>query len=130
MSLLKVDLTREAYEEASLKTRINDKILNNDINFVSHNTSIVAKELKLDTAAQKIDGVLTLSIKEKPTNITISGNLNSPKISIDAVNRAIDKAKEKAGEKIEQAIDKGLQKLKPEQSEGVKNLLQNILQKP
>lgn len=73
---------------------------------------------------------MTLSIKEKPTNITISGNLNSPKISIDAVNRAIDKAKEKAGEKIEQAIDKGLQKLKPEQSEGVKNLLQNILQKP
>ncbi|MDE6978375.1 MAG: hypothetical protein K2O85_02260 [Helicobacter sp.] len=130
LPLLKVDLTREAYEEASLKTRINDKILNNDINFVSHNTSIVAKELKLDTAAQKIDGVLTLSIKEKPTNITISGNLNSPKISIDAVNRAIDKAKEKAGEKIEQAIDKGLQKLKPEQSEGVKNLLQNILQKP
>lgn len=130
LPLLKVDLTREAYEEASLKTRINDKILNNDINFVSHNTSIVAKELKLDTAAQKIDGVLTLSIKEKPTNITISGNLNSPKISIDVVNQAIDKAKEKAGEKIEQAIDKGLQKLKPEQSEGVKNLLQNILQKP
>ncbi|MDE7217460.1 MAG: hypothetical protein K2N20_05140, partial [Helicobacter sp.] len=130
LPLLKIDLTREAYEEASLKTRIDDKILSNDINFASHNTSIVSKGLTLDTAGQKIDGILTLSIKEKPTNITISGNLNSPKISVDVVNQAIDKAKEKAGEKIEQAIDKGLQKLSPEQSEGVKNLLQNILQKP
>lgn len=126
LPIFKVDLTREAYQQAALKTHINDKILSNDINFVSNNTSIVSKGLQLDTEKQQINGVLTLSIKEKPTNVSISGNLHNPKISIDAVNQAIDKAKEKASEKIEQAIDKGLQKLKPEQSEGIKNLLQNI----
>ncbi|RAX58593.1 hypothetical protein CCZ01_02065 [Helicobacter monodelphidis] len=138
LPLLKVDLTREVYQNASLKSVINKKVISSDVTLKSHNTAITTKSAKINTENNQIDALLTLSIKEKPTNITVKGDLNKPKISIDAVNQAIDKAKDKlqqavdkqkdkVQDKLNQAIDKKLQSIGDENKEGVKNLLQNII---
>lgn len=134
LPILKIDLTREVYQHAQLKTRINDKVLSNDVNLVSNNTTLTTNNAVINTDTQHVDAVLTLSIKDKPTNISITGNVKKPKVSIDRVNQAIEKATQQLQQKIEQGIDKAMDKhlpnLSPEQSDGVKNLLQNIFKKP
>ncbi len=129
-----VDLSKEIYQQASLKSVIANKVINSDINLLSHNTSITAKNAKINTSNNNVDAILTIAIKNKPTNVTIAGNIKQPKISIDRLNQAVDKLKDKVGEKInekiEKTLDKNLQKhLTPEQTEDVKGILQNIFKK-
>ena len=126
--LAKFDLTKEIYETVDLNSDINDNLLTSNFLMKSENTQIESKEAITDFDKNFIDAKLNTQIKNRSFNISLIGEMNKPKISLDAeelLKNEIDRKLEKNRDKIEEKLNKVLGE--NSDNEKTKELLKNIL---
>lgn len=125
--LAKFDLTKEIYETVDLNSDINDNLLTSNFLMKSENTQIESKEAITDFDKNFIDAKLNTQIKNRSFNLSLIGEMNKPKISLDAeelLKNEIDRKLEKNRDKIEEKLNKVLDG--EVDNEKAKELLKNI----
>ena len=125
--LAKFDLTKEIYETVDLNSDINDKQLTSNLLMKSKNTQIESKDAFIDLEKNFIDAKLNTQIKTRGFNVSLKGEMNKPKISLDAkdlLQNELDRKLEKNRDKIEEKLNKVLGE--DSDSEKAKELLKNI----
>lgn len=103
---LKVDMYREFFN-GKVDAKIAQENITAMLDLNSINSSIKVKEAKIDSKKEQIYSDLTLRVKKDEVSTILSGDLNSPKVTID-LERFM---KSKAGEKVNQAIEKEVDNL-------------------
>ena len=125
--LAKFDLTKEIYETVDLNSDINDNLLTSNFLMKSENTQIESKEAITDFDKNFIDAKLNTQIKNRSFNLSLMGEMNKPKISLDTeelLKNEIDRKLEKNRDKIEEKLNKVLDG--EVDNEKAKELLKNI----
>lgn len=125
--LAKFDLTKEIYETVNLNSEINDNLLTSNFLMKSENTQIESKDAITDFDKNFIDAKLNTQIKNRSFNLSLIGEMNKPKISLDAkelLKNEIDRKLEKNRDKIEEKLNKVLDG--EVDNEKAKELLKNI----
>lgn len=113
--LFGIDLTKEVYNHATLKSKINKGVILSDLAMKSQNTELRSQNALIDTDRNKIDAKLEAKFKDRPATLTLEGALDKPKISIDTHGLLQDKA------------GKAVEKYVPEKvKEPVKNLIKGL----
>ena len=123
-STIKFDATKEIYDSVKLDGNIDKKAINASLNAVSKNTSITAKNAKLNLATDAINAYLNIRVKNDELGFYIKGKSSSPNISLDAqkatktiLNHTLGKEKTDAlKDKAKNAIDKALSRGKSNDS--------------
>lgn len=125
--LAKFDLTKEIYETVDLNSDINDKQLTSNLLMKSKNTQIESKDAFIDLDKNFIDAKLNTQIKTRGFNVSLKGEMNKPKISLDAkdlLQNELDRKLEKNRDKIEEKLNKVLGG--DSDNDKAKELLKNI----
>lgn len=125
--LAKFDLTKEIYETVNLNSEINDKQLTSNFLMKSENTQIESKDAITDFDKNFIDAKLNTQIKNRSFNLSLIGEMNKPKISLDTkelLKNELDRKLEKNRDKIEEKLNKVLGE--NSDNEKAKELLKNI----
>jgi hypothetical protein len=78
-----------------------------DFNLKSNTSSIQTKNTKLNTKTQHIDSKIDISANGNPLSVALKGNVNNPKIKVDA-SKIVKKQAEKAVKKEINKLFKGL----------------------
>ncbi|WP_200762498.1 hypothetical protein [Nitrosophilus alvini] len=114
--MAKFDITKEIYKETRVTSKINDKIIISDLDMQSRLTHITSKGAILDMKKNRVDAKLRIDIKDKPVYVKIKGDVNKPKVSVDA--RALLK------KEVEKKLQKELEKKVPKEfQEPLKEIL-------
>lgn len=109
--LAKFDLTKEIYETINLSSEINDNLLTSNLLMKSENTQIESKDAITDFDKNFIDAKLNTQIKNRSFNLSLIGEMNKPKISLDAkelLKNELDRKLEKNRDKVEEKLNKVL----------------------
>jgi hypothetical protein len=114
---LKLDLTNENFSYAVIKGTKKKNIINSDIKMQSQNLNISTKRSVIDTKKQLINSVFNFKYRHYDFDVTVKGDLNSPKVSSKIAQTIL---KEKAKSKLEEKLGDRL-------NDDVKGLLQNLL---
>ena len=114
-SMAKFDIRKEVYGNISLKSEIDDEIILSELYMKSRHTTINSENAEIDLDNEKIDAKIEIAIKGTGFIARIKGNINKPKVNLDA--SALLKAK--ATDKLEKKLEK---KLPEEFKEPVKKL--------
>ena len=125
--LAKFDLTKEIYETVNLNSEINDNLLTSNFLMKSENTQIESKDAIIDFDKNFIDAKLNTQIKNRSFNLSLIGEMNKPKISLDTkelLKNELDRKLEKNRDKIEEKLNKVLGE--NSDNEKAKELLKNI----
>ncbi|RXJ87241.1 hypothetical protein [Arcobacter sp. CECT 8985] len=104
----KFDITKEIYEQITLKSNIDKKIIESKINMKSKLTKISVPNSTIDLENSTVDALIKTSLKGIDFDTVVTGDLTSPKISVDTTKLLKLKIK-KEGKKF---IDKNRKKLK------------------
>lgn len=80
----KVDLTKEIYEDININSNIEQSKLTSTIIMKSKDTKIEIKDSILDLEQNTINARLDTKIKDNIFAINLTGDINQPKISLDA----------------------------------------------
>lgn len=121
---LKMDITKEAYEDAGLNATIDKKLITTDIGLKSNNTAIYAQGASIDTEKGKINADIKFQIKDKYIYLKARDNLASPSLSIDATDLIKAEANKAISKGVEKALDKHIKDDKIKESAG--KLLNNF----
>lgn len=78
-----VDLYKERFTGNTL-ARVHDKRIDADMTLRSNRSSLKTKHAKIDSAANTIDANIHLNANNNPVDFRLKGDLNRPKVSIDA----------------------------------------------
>lgn len=103
-TLARFDITKEIYENVSLESKIDKKIIQSIVDMKSQYTTINVPQSTLDLNAQTVDALVNLKIKTYEMGTKITGNIKSPNIKIDASKALENKAKEKIEEKLKEKL--------------------------
>lgn len=122
---LKIDITKEVYQDAGLNATINKRRINADIGLKSDNTTIYAQGAELDLDNDSINADLKFHIKDQYVYLKTKGKLSSPAITIDASDLIKSEAKKAINKEVNKALDKHLkdENLKKDAQKLFKNLL-------
>ncbi len=115
---LKMDITKEAYEDAGLNATIDKKLITTDIGLKSNNTAIYAQGASIDTEKGKINADIKFQIKDKYIYLKARDNLASPSLSIDATDLIKAEANKAISKGVEKALDKHIKDDKIKESAG------------
>lgn len=121
---LKMDITKEAYEDAGLNATIDKKLITTDIGLKSNNTAIYAQGASIDTEKGKINADIKFQIKDKYIYLKARDNLASPSLSIDTTDLIKAEANKAISKGVEKALDKHIKDDKIKESAG--KLLNNF----
>ena len=80
---IKSDLTKENYERVSINGQIKDKILTSSLNMKSQNTQVNIKDSIVNFNKETLDMRINTNIKGNPLNISVKGDIEKPKYSLD-----------------------------------------------
>ena len=94
------DITREVYKKTTLDTRIDDKILHNDLYMKSRLTEIVSKNGLVDLGKQYIDTTIDIKIRKTFIPVTLKGQLTDPKIKVDTKGLIKSRAKKELEKRL------------------------------
>ncbi|WP_281951269.1 hypothetical protein [Nitrosophilus kaiyonis] len=103
--MAKFDITKEIYEVTTIDSKIDNMVIISDLDMESRLTHISSKKALLDMNKNRVDAKLKIDIKNRPVFVKIRGDINKPKISIDASSIL----KEKIEKKLEKKIPKQFQ---------------------
>ena len=113
---LKFNATKEVFNHAKIESVIEKKLLTSNLDFKSNNTTITSNGAKLNIDKNSIDALLKLAIKDDYVNAKFSGDVNSPKIELDAKDLAIKKATKAIEKNSDKIIDKVVPKNVPSEA--------------
>ncbi|BCD68513.1 hypothetical protein [Nitratiruptor sp. YY09-18] len=113
------DITREVYKLTTIDSTINKKRILSDLDMESRLTHISAKRALVDLDKKIVDAKLRIEIQKRPVFVKIHGNIQNPKISLDA--------KELIKGRVKKELNKRLgDKVKSKIPAGAKGLLNNL----
>lgn len=92
----KFDITREVYESIDVKSNIDKKVIKSIIDMKSKLTQINVTDSKIDLQNSTVDALVKTQLKGVEFDTVISGDLKSPKVSIDTTNLLKLKLKEES----------------------------------
>lgn len=102
----KFDMYKEFFN-GDVDANINKEKIVASVDLRSKNAAIKTKDAKIDTKAQKIDADITIVAKNDTISANLSGDINSPKVTID-----LEKfLKSQAGQKAIKEVNKLFKKL-------------------
>jgi hypothetical protein len=105
-----IDLYKQRFK-GDIDAKINKEKIVASLDLKSNSSSITTKNTKINTQANTIDSKIEINANGNPLTITLRGNINKPKIGIDA-KKIIKKEATKAIKKeVEKRIGKDLGKL-------------------
>ncbi len=94
------DITREVYKKTTLDSRIDDKVLHNDLYMKSRLTEIVSKNGLVDLGRQYIDTTIDIKIRKTFIPVTLKGKLTDPKIKVDTKGLIKSRAKKELEKRL------------------------------
>jgi len=100
-----IDLYKQRFK-GDVDAKINKGKIIASLGLKSNRSSIVAKNTKIDTKANTIDAKIAINANGNPLSITLKGDINSPKIGVNA-KKIIQKEATKV---IKKEIEKRLRK--------------------
>ena len=101
---IKKDLTTEIYKVATINTKIDDQKLNSTLLMTSTNSKISSQKLFIDLEKSTIDSKIDMEYFKYKIGLTLTDDLTSPKVKIDANQLLKSKAKTKVSEAIEEKL--------------------------
>ncbi len=117
--ILNKDISLEIYKIATIKSKIDDTKLDNELYFQSDNVSLTSKKFFVDTEKQTLDSSFDLAYQKLTIGVDASGSLSDPKMKVNFNKAVQQKAKERASKLIEK-------KLGDKMDENVKGILNNL----
>ena len=102
----KVDLLVETFQ-GDVSANINKENILASLDLRSNTSSISTKNTKLNSKTKKIDSHIKIVANKSPVNVTLKGDVQSPKVVVDAE----ELIKSKAEEVIKKELDKLFKKL-------------------
>ncbi len=109
--MAKFDITKEIYEETKITSKIDDKRFVSDLDMKSRLTRITSKGAVLDMNRNSVEAKLQIDIKGKPVYVKIRGDIDSPKVSLDAGSILKKRLEQKLENKIPQQYKEPLKNL-------------------
>ncbi|HIE34919.1 MAG TPA: hypothetical protein EYP79_01820 [Campylobacterales bacterium] len=98
--MAKFDITKEIYKKITIDGKIDNKMIISNLDMQSRLTHISSKDAILDLDKNRVDAKLKIDIKKKPVYVKIRGDINKPKVSIDAKSIIKEKAKKEIIKKV------------------------------
>lgn len=98
--MAKFDITKEIYKKITIDGKIDNKMIISNLEMQSRLTHISSKDAILDLDKNRVDAKLKIDIKKKPVYVKIRGDINKPKVSIDAKSIIKEKAKKEIIKKV------------------------------
>ena len=120
LQLTKLDMTREAYDKAILKSNINKKLIYSTLDMNSKNTEIDVPKSKIDLNKRTISALVQTRLDNVEFDTNISGSLDKPKVRIQTEKLIKSTIKTKAVEELQRKIFKDID------PDTVKNLLDKL----
>jgi len=102
----RINLYKEKFV-GDVNAKINKEHILASLDLKSNKSSIITKNTKLNSKTQVIDSKIDINANGNPLSVTLKGNVNSPKIGVDA-NKIVQKQAEKAAKKEMKKLFKGL----------------------
>ncbi|WP_187648123.1 hypothetical protein [Nitrosophilus labii] len=109
--MAKFDITKEIYEETIIDSKIDDKVFISNLDMKSRLTHITSKNALLDMNKNRVDTKLRIDIRKRPVYVKVKGDINKPKVSIDAKELLKDKLEKKLEKKIPQKYKEPLKEI-------------------
>ncbi len=101
------DLTKEIYKKTTINSKIDNKKVVLNFDMASRLTNLSTKGARLNFETDKVDALVSATIKKNTMKITIKGDMNKPKIGID-IKKTIKKNIEKKVKKEIKGLIKGI----------------------
>jgi len=105
--LTRTDLTKERFNDGSLVSLIDNDIIKSDLIMQSKTVNLKSKKFIINSKKQLIDARFALKVKKYPGDIIVTGNINSPKVKLDAESMITPEIEDK----VEKEINRFLKKL-------------------
>lgn len=102
----RTDLTKERFNEGSLVSNINKEIISSDLQMQSKTVTLKSKKFIINSKKQLIDARFALKVKKYPGDVIVKGEINSPKVSLDAKSVITPEIEEKVGKEINRFLKK------------------------
>ena len=100
------DLSKEHFNEGTLVSDINKEIITSDLQMQSKEVSLRSKKFVINSKKQLIDARFGVKVKAYPGDIIVVGNINAPKVSLDAKSMITPEIKEKMGKEVNRFLKK------------------------
>jgi hypothetical protein len=105
-ALSHTDLTKERFNEGSLVSLIDNEIITSELSMQSKRVDLRSKKFIINSKKQRIDARFALKVKDYPGDVIVTGNINAPKVSVDAKSMITPEVKEKVGKEINRFLKK------------------------
>ncbi|MGB5966522.1 MAG: hypothetical protein WBG65_13460 [Sulfurimonadaceae bacterium] len=102
----KTDLYKENFV-STFKSQIKEENIYTDLDMRSNKSSIIGKKVYLNSKTKQIDAKLDIIANNNPLKVKLKGNVNKPKVTIDASKLIERELKKEAGKQINKLL-KGL----------------------
>jgi len=120
--LVKIDLTRERYNNARFLANISQKIINFRFDAQNKNSHFKINKGVLNRISGAINAAVDIRIKNKDLKATIRGTIDKPRIELDAS----DYLKSKVEKKAERLIEKKLKLPEDKDTEEIKGFIKKL----
>ena len=100
------DLTKERFSKGSLISHIDKEIIDSKVQMRSERVNLQSKKFIINSKKQLIDAKFSLMVKKYPGDIIVTGNINSPNVTLDAKSMITPEVKKKAVQEINRFLNK------------------------
>ncbi len=104
--LTRTDLTKERFNEGSLNSIIDNEIIRSDLKMQSERVNLTSKKFIINSKKQLIDAHFALKVKKYPGDVIVTGDINAPKVKLDAKSMVTPEIEEKVGKEINRFLKK------------------------
>lgn len=100
------DLTKERFNQGSLISLIDKEIITSELAMQSKTVNLHSKRFVINSKKQLIDARFALKVKKYPGDVIVTGNINAPKVRLDAKSMVTPEVKEKVTKEINRFLKK------------------------
>ncbi len=104
--LTRTDLTKERFNEGSLISLIDNEVIKSDLKMQSERVNLTSKKFIINSKKQLIDARFALKVKKYPGDVIVTGDINAPKVKLDAKSMVTPEIEEKVGKEINRFLKK------------------------
>ncbi len=100
------DLTKERFNQGSLVSLIDKEVITSELQMLSDKASLKSKKFIINSKKQVIDARFALKVKKYPGEVLVSGDINAPKVRLDAKSVITPEIEKKVGKEINRFLKK------------------------
>ena len=100
------DLTKERFNQGSLISLIDKEIIASELAMQSKSANLSSKRFIINSKKQLIDARFAIKVKKYPGDVIVTGDINAPKVRLDAKSMVTPEVKEKVTKEINRFLQK------------------------